>query len=76
MLTITVDDYLTGRHREIADRLMAVVGFTPSMVTEIRVSEGHTEIDWLWLDDAGHPHIEAGGIVTRTTTITPPSGAR
>lgn len=52
-VTITPDTYRHNeRHHEIADRVMATHGYEPNDVTEIRLTETCTEVDWRWRD--GH----------------------
>jgi hypothetical protein len=73
MLTITPDTYKALRHhQDIADRVMAEIHYSPNDVTEIRVSEGHTEIDWMWRDRRGKVQLNAAGdgVDIRTTVIT------
>ena len=49
-VTITPHTYRTlAHHRDMADRIMATLGYDKDMVCEIRVSEqGRTEVDYLW----------------------------
>lgn len=45
-LTIDGDVYRTHeRYRELADRIMASVNLHTDQVVEIRITEGHTEVD-------------------------------
>jgi hypothetical protein len=55
-LVITPDSYHTReRDREIADRIMAELGYNPDHVLEIRVSETAVEVDMI--DRSSSPPI-------------------
>lgn len=71
LLVITPATYHALRHhRDLADGIMAWLGYTPECVVEIRVSEGHTEVDWLWLGADGRPVVVDGDFDRHTTIMT------
>ena len=72
VLVITPESYSVFRHhRDIADRVMDELRYDPLNVTEIRVSEGRTEVDWLWRDASGQVVMRGDELDIHTTTIRP-----
>jgi phosphoribosylpyrophosphate synthetase len=70
LLVITPDTYNALRHhRDLADAIMTTLGYSADDVVEMRVSEGHTEVDWLWRDADGRIVFVDDHLDTRTTII-------